>query len=203
MASDILRISRFLPCTRVNGPSKCFGLWMQGCRGVPQFGTGVARHCVGCWNRHTWGKKAGEVMSVNDVFAQVEEAVREHGVEGVTFSGGEPFQQAEALAQLSRRCQEELGLNVVVFTGYTVEFLRSERAPVGARDLLGQVDLLVDGPYTESLHTQKLPLRGSSNQMLVPLTAAGRELTDRVTDDLPVVEFNFTSGKLAVTGFPF
>jgi anaerobic ribonucleoside-triphosphate reductase activating protein len=140
-------------------------------------------------------------MSVDDVFAQVLEAMRQHEVEGITFSGGEPFQQAEALAHLAARCNEQ-GLNAAAFTGYAHEFLCSVHAPAGAHALLAQIDLLIDGPYTAALRREDLPLRGSSNQRLVPLTPAGRKLADRVTDDLPMVEFNFTSGKLAVTGFP-
>lgn len=196
-----LHISKILPCSEANGPGKRFSLWVQGCRGVPQL-DGVARHCTNCWNRHTWSRKAGEEMSVDDVLAQVEEAVREYGVDGVTFSGGEPFQQAEGLAKLARHCKER-GLNVVAFTGYTHEFLCSEHAPIGADELLRYVDLLIDGPYTASLRAEDAPLRGSSNQRLVPLSDVGKKLADRVTDDLPVVEFNFTGGELAVTGFPF
>ncbi len=200
MASDTLRISRALPFTRVNGPGKRFSLWVQGCRGVPQL-SGVTKHCEGCWNKHTWSRKAGSVVSVDDVFALVEEAVHKYGVEGITFSGGEPFQQAEGLAELARRCKEQ-GLNVVVFTGYTHEYLCSEHTPLGADELLRHVDLLIDGPYTARLRVEDAPLRGSSNQRLVPLTEVGKQLADRVTDDLPIVEFNFTGGGLAVTGFP-
>ncbi len=195
-----LRVSKILPCSEANGPGKRFALWVQGCSGVPQI-DGMVRHCRNCWNRHTWSKSAGEVMPVDDVFAQVEQAVREYGVEGITFSGGEPFQQAEALAELAQRCKE-CGFNIVVFTGYTIKYLRSDRAPSGTDELLRHVDLLIDGSYTATLRTEEMPLRGSSNQRLVPLSEVGRQLADRVTDDLPVVEFNFTSGGLAVTGFP-
>ena len=142
-------------------------------------------------------------MSVDDLHARVLEAVREHQIEGVTFSGGEPFQQARSLARLAQLVRQS-GLSVTAFTGYTAEFLQhSEAAPISARELLVECDLLVDGPYRQEQRAEGLPLRGSRNQRLVPLTFAGRALADRVTNDLPVAEVSFFgSGETVMTGFP-
>ena len=99
-------------------------------------------------------------MSVDDLHARVLDAVREHQIGGVTFSGGEPFQQAQALARLAQFVRQS-GLTVVAFTGYTVEFLQhSEAASIGARELFAECDLVIDGPYRQEQCAEGLPLRG-------------------------------------------
>lgn len=195
-----LRISRFLPLSEVNGPGRRAVLWVQGCAGVPQL-AGVVKHCPGCWNSALWNGNAGEVVSVEAIQQRILDAVRAYGIEGITFSGGEPFQQALALAPLAAFAHKQ-DLSVVVFSGYTEEFLRSAPAPAGSVCLLSQTDLLVDGPYLASERTGNLPLRGSRNQRLIALTSEGQKLASRVTDDLPAVEFQFLNGETAVTGFP-
>jgi anaerobic ribonucleoside-triphosphate reductase activating protein len=69
--------------------------------------------------------------------------------QGVTFSGGEPFWQAPALAQLAALVKAA-GLNVMSFPGFTLKKLRSADAPPGAKDLLAYLDLLIDGPFVAS-----------------------------------------------------
>lgn len=198
---NAVRVHRVVPVSEANGPGLRMVIWVQGCKGVPQQ-DGRVMHCRGCWNSSTWAQRTGEVISVDDLHARVQSAVREHQIEGVTFSGGEPFQQAESLARLAKLVRQS-GLTVMAFTGYTVEFLRhSESAPPGARELLAECDLVIDGPYREAERAEGLPLRGSRNQRLVPLTSAGRALADHVTDDLPVAEFSFFPGETVVTGFP-
>lgn len=195
-----LRVARFLPLSDANGPGRRAVLWVQGCAGVPQ-PDGSVRHCPGCWNSALWNGNAGETVAVEVIQRQILNAVRERGIEGITFSGGEPFQQALALAPVAAFARKQ-GLSVAVFTGYTVEFLRSANAPAGSVCLLSQTDLLVDGPYLASERTGDLSLRGSRNQRLVALTSVGNGLASRVTDDLPAVEFQFFDGETAVTGFP-
>jgi anaerobic ribonucleoside-triphosphate reductase activating protein len=83
-------------------------------------------------------------------------------IEGVTFLGGEPFEQAEALADLGYRVRQA-GLSVMTFTGYLLEdILKSSRR--GWHDLLDVTDLLLDGPYVRDLTDTKRPWVGSSNQ---------------------------------------
>ena len=97
-------------------------------------------------------------------------------LDGVTFSGGEPFLQALPLARLGAIIHG-LGGTVVTYTGYLYEDLASGLgAPPGASLLLEETDLLVDGPYVEALRSLELEWRGSSNQRLLSREARQRPL---------------------------
>src|SRR5262249_5297124 len=102
---------------------------------------------------------------------------RARGIEGVTYSGGEPTAQAEGLVHLSRLVRER-GLTVVCYSGYTLGELRALPDPWVAR-LLGCLDLLIDGRY-DATRRANLPWRGSSNQQLHFLTDRYRHLADRL-----------------------
>jgi len=95
--------------------------------------------------------------------------IAEREIEGVTFVGGEPFEQAAALAELGGRVQRQ-GLSIVTFTGYRLEDIRAQRR--ADWDALLQVtDLLIDGPYKRELADQSRPWVGSSNQRFHFLTS--------------------------------
>ena len=91
---------------------------------------------------------------------------------------GEPFWQAPALADLARRLKAK-GLNVMSFTGFTLEQLQSEYAPAGAQDLLEQLDILIDGAYIQSqaINSPESPV-SSRNQRV---HAFNPQLQDRIT----------------------
>ena len=106
-----LRLSAFVPASRVNGPGKRVVVWVQGCDLA----------CPGCFNPATHSRVGGTAESSRVVAERVLEARTEHTT-GVTFSGGEPFQQAEGLA----RCAEHLRVawpevSLMAFSGYTLE----------------------------------------------------------------------------------
>jgi anaerobic ribonucleoside-triphosphate reductase activating protein len=89
------------------------------------------------------------------------------GIEGVTYVGGEPFAQAQALARLSAKLRAA-NLTIMTYTGFTLKELKSGRVPY-AEDLLNETDLLLDGPYRSDLPSNRL-WRGSDNQRLVSLS---------------------------------
>jgi anaerobic ribonucleoside-triphosphate reductase activating protein len=95
-------------------------------------------------------------------------------IEGVTFLGGEPFEQAEALAELGHRLRQA-GLSIMTFTGYLLEDILKSSRP-GWHDLLGVTDLLIDGPYVRDLTDTSRPWVGSSNQRYHFLTLCYRHL---------------------------
>ena len=88
---------------------------------------------------------------------------------GITFSGGEPFQQADDVAKLAEAAKKR-GWDVVVFTGYVYEDLAKTPDP-GIQSLLSLTDILVDGPYIHNQQDTSLPFRGSSNQRVIDLKA--------------------------------
>ncbi|MBR2758253.1 MAG: radical SAM protein, partial [Exiguobacterium sp.] len=91
--------------------------------------------------------------------------VKLSGWEGVTVSGGEPFLQSSALAELVTACKS-LGKNVWVYTGYTLEQLE-EMHDEAIQTVLDYADVLVDGRYEQSLRDMGLRFRGSSNQRII------------------------------------
>ena len=105
-------------------------------------------------------------------------------VEGITISGGEPFLQAGALAELIRAVKRHRDIGVIVYTGFLYEELGTQEC---ANELLELCDLIIDGPYIKELDDGKA-LRGSSNQRVIPLTDRYKEYLclygngDRQTD---------------------
>src|SRR5205823_8911105 len=112
-----------------------------------------------------WIPQAGGVeVSVGELAEQIVE----QAVDGLTLSGGEPFAQAAALADLVQRVRAARDLSVMSYTGYVLEHLRRHGDSAQHR-LLKSLDILVDGPYLANRHA-KLRWRGSANQRLHYLT---------------------------------
>ena len=123
--------------SEVNGPGSRAVVWLQGC----------SRECDGCFNPQSWSFEINQLISVNEL---TEKILANPNNTGVTFSGGEPFWQASALTQVAIKVKEA-GLNVMSFTGFTLEQLQSENAPISSQELLGQLDILIDGAFVKSL----------------------------------------------------
>ncbi|MBR3631174.1 MAG: anaerobic ribonucleoside-triphosphate reductase activating protein [Oscillospiraceae bacterium] len=149
----MLRISDTVNDSIVDGPGLRFTIFVQGC----------PHHCKGCHNPQTHDFEAGTVINELELL----ERIRSNPLlDGVTFSGGEPFCQARALATLGREIRK-LGLNIMTYTGYEFEFLFQHRAENGIGELLEVTDWLVDGPFVEELRSLELHFRGSSNQRIL------------------------------------
>jgi anaerobic ribonucleoside-triphosphate reductase activating protein len=146
----------------VDGPGLRYVVFSQGC----------PHRCEGCHNPHTWPADGGEEVDPEVLLAEIQ---ADGLLRGVTFSGGEPFLQADALAALARRVHA-LGLDVWTYTGYTWEELCAADDPAWNR-LLAETDVLVDGRYRRDEQSYRLRFRGSANQRLIDvpqsLTAGG------------------------------
>ena len=150
-----INVHKFLNKTNAEGPNQRFCLWVQGC----------SRHCDGCFAKSTSSHQKNRIMSVNELFFLIKE---QKGIEGVTFLGGEPFEQAKPLAELARKVQN-LGLSVLTFTGNTYEELKkSENEDIQA--LLKYTDLLIDGGFEKENFDLSRPWVGSKNQRYIFLT---------------------------------
>lgn len=151
----MLNLYKIIPLTEVEGPNKRFCLWVQGCK----------KHCVGCWAKETWKFGVGTDYSVEKL---TELVTNQKEIEGVTFLGGEPFEQAEPLSRFAQNVKK-LGLSVVCFTGYTIEELRAKNSQ-SVNKLLENIDLLVDGGFEKDNFDLSRPWVGSSNQRYIFLT---------------------------------
>lgn len=134
----------------------------EGLRSV-LFVAGCPHHCPGCHNPESWDFGAGAEMSVEEVA----EYLLCNELTDITLSGGEPFAQADELAQLVDMAHE-LGKDVWCYTGYTYEYLR-DHGTDSQKALLSKVDTLVDGPFIERLRDPYALFRGSSNQRIIHL----------------------------------
>jgi len=142
----VVNLAKVLPRSSANGPGERYVLWVQGC----------PLACSGCWNPDTWSFERKILRKVNEL---ADEIVHTTGIEGVTFTGGEPFAQAAALAELAKTIKKS-GLTLFIFTGYTIPELKKPEHQM----LIEHADILVTGRYDKSLRTTDLPWRGSSNQ---------------------------------------
>ena len=135
------------------------------------FAQGCPHHCEGCHNPETWDFGVGTPMETEALaaIARANPLCR-----GVTFSGGEPFAQAEAFAELAEILKGE-GYEVASYSGYTFEQLL--QGTPAQRRLLSLLDVLVDGPFVLARRSLDLVYRGSDNQRIldVPKSLAAGE----------------------------
>lgn len=139
------------------GPGRRLGIWVQGC----------SIRCPGCISSDTWAKRAADVE-----IAELLDLVRPwlHECDGITISGGEPFEQPEALEQLLHAIRQLSRANILAYSGLPLEKLAS-------LDIVkrGLIDCLVSDPFDVSLGQTRY-LRGSDNQRMTCLTALGLEV---------------------------
>jgi anaerobic ribonucleoside-triphosphate reductase activating protein len=167
-----------------NGPGERFVLWLQGC----------PLGCPGCFNAQFQPFVRRHVLTVEEA-AEMVLAVT--GIEGITYTGGEPMVQAPALAILSERLREA-GLTVLCYTGLTLEALHARKDPWVER-LLSCVDVLIDGPYIRE-KAANLLWRGSTNQRVHFRTEAYRHLAGRVDKCGAEVELSVDRQGFTATG---
>lgn len=181
-----LNLMGYVNESEVNGPGCRAVVWVQGC----------LLHCPGCFNPASWSFEDNQIVAVEELAQRI---LANPKNQGVTFSGGEPFWQAPALAQLAALVKAE-GLNVMSFTGFTLEKLRSADAPPGARDLLSQLDLLIDGPFvaSQAIHSPNSPV-SSRNQRVHLFNPAFQDHITWASDQLEV--HIFKDGSRIVTGY--
>jgi anaerobic ribonucleoside-triphosphate reductase activating protein len=154
MPGDTIRLHRFEPSSRVNGPGTRAVIWVQGC----------ALGCPGCFNPETHDFQRGETWTVESLAREV--IALQGKIEGLTISGGEPAHQHRPLARLLAQVREQNRLSVVVFSGYQMNEL--ERIPRMGEFLAG-VDVLIAGRYVESERVAN-GLIGSANKTIHFLT---------------------------------
>lgn len=153
-----LRVAGLVNDSIVDGDGFRFTIFVQGC----------PHHCFGCHNPETWDENAGTWMETDDILQKI---LKNPLLSGVTFSGGEPFCQAESLCALAEKIREH-HLNIWSYTGYTLEALLalSEKNPA-IKKLLQLVDVLVDGPFILEERSLQLKFRGSKNQRVIDMNA--------------------------------
>jgi anaerobic ribonucleoside-triphosphate reductase activating protein len=186
-----LRVAARVPVTRAEGPGARYALWLQGC----------SIRCPGCCNPHFFDPSGG--VSVEPAALVSEIAAVRAEVEGVTLLGGEPIDQAEAVAVLLQGVRD-LGLSVMVFTGFTLAELRDRRS-ASVDGVLALVDVLVDGRYEASRPETHRLWVGSTNQRFHYLTSRYGPAIERPAagEALRTVEVRVgVDGRWSANGWP-
>lgn len=183
-----MQIAQVVPCTEAEGPGKRFAVWFQGC----------PLRCPGCCNPEFLPFKGGTTKTLGDMTAWLAKVREENGIEGITLLGGEPTTHAPAARALAKAARE-LGLSVMVFSGFTLDELRG-RADPDVLGLIALTDILVDGPYLRDQPDAERRWIGSKNQgihFLTPRYSYDRQWTTRNTLEIRVV-----GREISVNGFP-
>ncbi len=168
------------------GPGTRFVLWTQGCE----------RRCKGCMTPMSQDRDSGRVMKV----CELANIIIQSGRSGLTISGGEPFLQAEALYELVNLVRAKRDIGIIVYTGYTLEEIQNSEDSYMC-NLLGEIDLLIDGPYIEELN-DGMNLRGSSNQRVIALTDRYKLDVDKYGSKKAEVELFLKEDRVVMVGVP-
>ena len=149
-----IRIAGTVEDSIVDGPGLRFVVFVQGC----------PHRCEGCHNPETHDFGGGRIADTDELFRQCMENPL---TQGVTFSGGEPFCQAQPLYELGMKFKQS-GLNLMCYSGWTFEQLldKSHQEEYTAK-LLSVLDILVDGRFELSQRSLELRFRGSRNQRII------------------------------------
>ncbi|MGN0638061.1 MAG: anaerobic ribonucleoside-triphosphate reductase activating protein [Huintestinicola sp.] len=163
----ILRIAGITDDSIVDGPGIRLTVFVQGC----------PHNCEGCHNPQTHDFADGTDITLGEIMDRINANPL---LDGVTFSGGEPFCQAAALSKLGRMIREK-GLNIITYSGYTYEYLTEHSDSENSfGELLDVSDHLVDGPFVLAERDLTLKFRGSKNQRIIDLKRSaecGRAVT--------------------------
>lgn len=138
----------------VNGPGMRRVFFSQGCK----------HKCKGCFNPDTHDFNGGELRNMDEL---IKDVLDNPMLKGVTFSGGDPFEQADKFAYMAKELQKN-GVNIWCFTGYTFEYILDNiDKRDGWRELINNIDVLVDGKFEEDKKKEGIKFRGSTNQRLI------------------------------------
>lgn len=151
-----IRLSGIAYESLVNGPGMRRVFFAQGCR----------HNCKGCFNPDTHDFNGGEDRNMDEL---IESVLDNPILRGVTFSGGDPWEQADKFAYMAKKFKENK-LSVWSYTGYTFEYiLKHKDERNGWNELLNNIDVLVDGRFEEDKMVEGLKFRGSSNQRIIDI----------------------------------
>lgn len=169
MANCLRLASQLQQDSIVDGPGVRCVLWTQGC----------PHHCPGCHNPHTHVNHGGIEVPLQDVLNQMKEMKLQSGI---TFSGGEPFLQADLLIEVAKLAKT-LHWNCWAYSGFIYEeIIKNETM----KEFLSHLDVLVDGKFVETKKDYRLRFKGSSNQRIIDVQASlkqGKVVLSTYDDD--------------------
>ena len=149
-----IRLSGIAYESLVNGPGMRRVFFAQGCK----------HNCEGCFNPETHDFSGGEEKNIDDL---IKDVLKNKMIKGITFSGGDPLEQADKFSYMAKAFKKS-GLNIWCYTGYTFEILLEKmKNEDSIRELIENIDVLVDGKFEINNKKDSLRFKGSTNQRLI------------------------------------
>lgn len=159
---EFLKVAGIVKESIVDGPGIRLVVFSQGC----------PHNCLGCHNPESHSFKGGKLIEIDEILELINENPL---LDGITFSGGEPFEQPEVFSILAKKVKK-LGLNIVTYTGYTYEeILDRVDLTLEWKKLLYTTDILVDGKFEIGKKNLMLRFKGSSNQRIIDVKKSLKE----------------------------
>lgn len=144
----------------VNGEGVVVSLFMQGC----------PHHCHGCFNQETWDPQGGKEIDINKLVAEIEDAISANGViRNFSILGGEPFAPYNVRYTyyiVSQIREKYPNIKIYIWTGYYFDDIKDNK---WVRNIIQDIDYIIDGPFEEDKKDITLKLRGSSNQHIIDI----------------------------------
>ena len=145
------------PETIVDGEGIRYSIYLAGC----------SHHCVGCHNPESWNPRAGELLTEERIQSIIREIKANPLLDGVTFSGGDPFYQVEECIEIAKYIKSKK-MNIWCYTGFTYETLiKLAKDNNKIIEFLKLIDVLVDGPFILEKKSLDCVFRGSTNQRII------------------------------------
>lgn len=150
------------PDSIVDGDGIRTVIWFQGCK----------HNCFGCHNPQSHDMNGGFEVELEDIFKEIDNLKYQNGI---TLSGGDPFFQPEAAAEIAKYAHQK-GYNVWSYSGFTYEqLLKLSKTNKGIEDLLNNIDVLIDGRFELEKKSFECKYRGSSNQRVIDLNETRKQ----------------------------
>ncbi|HZX45716.1 MAG TPA: 4Fe-4S single cluster domain-containing protein [Clostridia bacterium] len=180
-----MQIDRIIYPVKTLGPGKRIAVWTIGC----------TKGCFNCSNPELWAADKSKDIPVPDLYRYLEAICSKNHVDGITFTGGDPLEQAEELLALLALCEELTG-DILVYTGFKIEELDDRTV----NELSRHISCLVDGRYEEQKNDNKSPLIGSTNQRIFLFKEGYRDIYSDYLSKGRCVHNLFYSDKLISVG---
>lgn len=178
-----MNIHVYVESSYSNGPGSRFVIWTQGC----------SIKCKNCFNTDTHSFEKRNDLSINYIISKIKNSTN---IEGVTISGGEPFDQFKDLFELVKKIKSETNLSILVYSGYSFDYITKKKAWI---DITNYIDVLIDGNY-DYLKKSKTMYKGSKNQNIYFFSE--KYSKDDFNLENPTEFIIHENGDINITGFP-